>query len=268
MCCHYKQMLNDKNGTIQKIALLFFPVLVILTIYYFSAAHPILYVMTICVYFPLLILLLKMASSRVALVILLLVTGLIGFSRIFPREQNINTTDLTMLSFYEVSGGEAIEQDFYLPESDWRLARLLNDSEISTVLRIIGNMGDEEGVHLYANGQDIGSLSQLLISKSDPMYSIPNASNYIVSFPKKLIENTPIISIRLTSKTDYLLGYNSGIAPLPKIPHAKRVYANGNVEDIASNYYHRRFRFSMVIYFVSKRYFSGDSDPLILGSIH
>ena len=100
------------------------------------------------------------------------------------------------------------------------------------------------------------------------MYSIPNAYNYILQISKEDIADNPIISIELISPTDYLLGYSSGIAPLRVIPHDIRIYPNGIWEDISSNYYHRRFRFSMVIYFVSKVYLSQGNDPLILGSIH
>ena len=178
----------------RSLILLFIPLIVVLFVFYFSSAHPIVYVMTICIYVPLMILLLKMVNYKTVLIVALLVTGTMAFSRLSPREQNINATDLTNLSFYQVTGGERIEQDFYLPKSDWRLTRLLDDSEVGTVLRIIGNISDEE-THLFVNGHDIGSVSQLLLSKSPPMYSIPNAYNYILRFPKNDIADNPILSI-------------------------------------------------------------------------
>lgn len=251
----------------KSVVLLSLPLILILTAFFFSSAHPFLYVMTICVYLPLTALLSKTTGLKTALAVLLLVTVLVMLSRLMPTEQNLNGTDLTVLSFYEVSGGEIIEQDFYLPKSDWRLSRLLNDPDVYAVLRIIGNISNDDA-HLLINGEDVGPLLQLLLSKSEPMYSIPNAYNYILKFPKHAMENTSTISVGLTSNMDYLLGYNSGIAPLPESAHARKTLTDGSVIDIASQYYRRRFRFSMVVYLVSKTYFSDFNDPLILGSIH
>ena len=143
----------------------------------------------------------------------------------------------------------------------------MNDPQVETVLRLVGDIDDKDS-HLLINGQDIGRISELLISKSNPMYSIPHAYNYILKLPKGLLAGSRIITVKIVSQQSYKLGYSSGIAPLPQVAHAKLIHPSGELKDISAEYYHRRFRFSMVMYFISKEYSTLNNDPLILGSIH
>ncbi|MEW5758330.1 MAG: hypothetical protein AB1755_02515 [Candidatus Omnitrophota bacterium] len=173
--------------------------------------------------------------------------------------------DLTLISIFQVEKGESIEQDFLIPKNNWCFNHWLNNKDSDVVLRLVADI-DIENSHLYINGKRLGTVASLLVNKTGKFYSYP-VYNYIVKLPKEVFFGVNKITIKITSTKDYSLAYSSGIHPFPVFSHCRLIKADGSMQDISNNYYHRRFRFDNVIYLISTKYFTKDKDPLIMGTI-
>ncbi|MEW5758327.1 MAG: hypothetical protein AB1755_02500 [Candidatus Omnitrophota bacterium] len=195
--------------------------------------------------------------------ILILITAIILCSRIHPVKKFPIGKDSTVFSEFQVNTGEAMEQDFFLPKSNWRFNRLMNDDNIEVVLRLMIDF-DVKNSSIYINGNDIGKLSSLIIYKSDKFfYNVFPVYNFLLKLPKDLLKNQDKITIRIVSKKAFKIGYSSGVHPLPKIPHSRLIKTDGIVEDISDRYYNRRFRFQNVIYFISKKHTAANKNSLM-----
>lgn len=249
----------------------FIPFAILLT-YIATSAIPILYVMTFSIYYALTALMVKSFHRHLVVVILLFITGIIIYSRSSPLSNVPNYQDLRIISILDIARGDSVEQDFLIFQKDWKFTRLLHDPDVEPVLRLLGDF-DPESTYIYINGTKIGSLSSLLICKTEnPFYGFP-VYNYLLKFPKNFLINTTKITIRIFSQGNFKLAHSSGIHPLPLVSHARLIKTDGIIEDISNKYYHRRFRFQIAIYLISSKYlisnkyFAGAYDPLILGII-
>jgi hypothetical protein len=249
----------------------FVPLTLFIT-YIASSAIPILYVMTFSVYYALAALMVKSLNRNLAMVLLLFITSMMIYSRLSPLSITPNYKDLTIISVYDIAQGNSVEQDFLILPNDWKLDRLLTNPDVEPVIRLLGDL-DPENTSIYMNGVKLGSLSSLLIGKSEnPSFNLP-IYNYLLKFPKKFLHNTAKITLRIFSQRSFKLAYSSGVHPLPMVPHTRLIKANGMVEDISNQYYHRRFRFQIGIYLISNKYavpnkdLIGGIDPLIWGVI-
>lgn len=249
----------------------FIPFAIFIT-YIASSAIPILYVMTFTAYYALTALMVRSLHRNFVIVILLFITSIIIYSRLSPIPTIPNYKDLTFISVFDIDQGNSVEQDFLILPKDWKLDRLLHNPDVEPFMRLLGDF-DLENTYLYVNGAKIGSFSSLLICKSEnPSFNLP-IYNYILKFPKNLLQNTTKITIGIFSRGNFKFAYSSGIHPLPLVSHTRLIKADGIVEDISNKYYHRRFRFQIGIYLISNKYLIpnkdllGGYDPLIFGII-
>ena len=266
----YIQLFNNlKNNP--SFFCLFLVSFAILIFFHNSSTHPIVYVMTLSIYFAFTAVMFKLLNKNIVRVIAFIIVCIIFYSRFQPISKFPNTKDLGG-GILTVNVGEYIEQDFWLPESDWRLNRLLKRPDIEAIIRTKGIINLENS-YLYVNDKYIGELSSLHANEYwTPLPDTTNtAQNYLFKFPKDLLRNSKKVSIRIASKKEFRIEYTSGIHPLPLSPHSRLVRADGSVEDLSERYYNRRFRFGNVIYLYSNKYLGKDSPflktPLILGSI-
>ncbi len=249
----------------------FIPFVILIT-YIASSAIPILYVMTFSVYYTLTALMTRSLHRNLVIFILLLITSIIIYSRVFPLKRIPNYQDLTVISVFDIDQRDSVEQDFLILPKDRKLDSLLRNPDVESVMRLLGDF-DPESTEIYVNGARIGNLSSLLICKSENrVFKLP-IYDYILKFPKTSLDHTTKITIKIFSQRNFKLAYSSGIHPLPSVSHTRRIKADGIIEDLSNKYYHRRFRFQIGIYFISNKYLIpnknllGGYDPLIFGII-
>ncbi|MDD5136542.1 MAG: hypothetical protein PHN63_04260, partial [Candidatus Omnitrophica bacterium] len=199
--------------------------------------------------------------------IILAVVGCVVLSRAFAKYRVPNVQDLTVCSVFNVNAGESIEEDFFIPKTDWRLNRLLDRPDIETVLRILID-ADMEDAHLYINGKDMGTLSSLLVKKSDGIFfnTFP-VYDCIVKFPKEILRGSDKVTIRITAGDGFSMAYSSGIHPFPAVSHSRLIAPDGTAEDLSGRYYNRRFRFQNAIYLISNKYYTKEKYPMVFGAI-
>ncbi len=269
----YIRLINRLKKSPSFFCLVLIPLAISIT-FYTSSAHPILYVMTLSIYFAFIAIMFKLLNKNIVRIISFIIICIIFYSRFQPISKFPNTKDLGG-GVIKVNAGEYIEQDFLLPGSDWRLNRLLNRTDIEAVLRTEGYF-DLEDTYLYVNDKYIGELSSLLADNYfKPLPdSVKSIHKYLFKFPKDMLKNTNKITIRFTSQKEFEITYSSGIHPLPLSPHCRLIRADGSVEDVSERFYNRRCRYANVIYLYSNKYYpkkqfhpNYPKSPLILGSI-
>jgi hypothetical protein len=240
-------------------------------IYFVTNAHPALYAFTICTYYPVIGLLVRIVEPSRLVKILVALAVFVAASRMFAGHQMPNSKDLVAalsVGPLEVKGGQAIEQDFWLPGSSWRLGRLLADPSIKAELRLVADEVDLDGSHLYVNGKDVGTIGALLIRKdSGRFYGLP-VYNYRLKCPKETLGGAVKITIRISAGKGFRIAYTSGIHPLPLTSHVRIIEDDGSVRDLSNEYYHGRFRFAAVIYLYSDKYSTESGSPLLFGTIY
>ena len=257
----------DRAARFRSLLLLIVVPAAFLTVYLLTAVVPMLYLLTGLVYYPLAALLLRMMRSYWSAAVPLLLLVVVSVSRLLPTDLALNSQDLTIFKIYDVRAGEAVEQDFYLPEDDPQLLRLLADPGIDAVLRLLGNF-DVEETTVSINGNELGTLAALLVSDPQGPFSGNPVSNYIIAIPKDTLSGGSKVTIRIESGADYQVTYSSGIHPLPPGAHSRLVKTDGSVVDLAAKFSNGRFRFQNGIYLISNRFYSKKfNSPLVFGTI-
>ena len=237
----------------------------ILVIYYNSRAQLPLYVMTYSVYFPICLFLKKALSGKLQLVFPLLFTALFVSSRVLPLSTLPNTQDLHLFAAYTVKHGEQIEQDFWLPNDNWRYRKALNNQNTGLVLRLLSDLDLQKSSILIGN-TEIGALTSTLIKSNSSFYGSKLIDSYF-RVPKNLLTDGKI-TVTLRSENQFAIAYSSGIHPLPASPHTRLITAGGKIQDLSAQYHHRRFRFQIVFYIVDYEHLTEADAPIIVGTLY
>lgn len=240
--------------------------LAMLAVLWLSQAMPFLMVMTLVTYTVLALLLVRARAlpASVLLSAAFVGLGVVFFARVFPLGDNFSGEDERLLDTIYFKGGEAVEQDFYLPVNNSRFDALIADDQVEAVARIVGRF-DAEKTTLSVNGKAVGTLAELLTNQPEKTFYAQPVGNYILRIPKDW-GGSEVVTLRIASPEPFALGFGSGIHPLPDTAHSRLIYPDGQVEDLSARYFNRRFRFQNAIYLISTQYFDEAGSPLILGA--